>query len=558
MKKLLLLILTVLSHHFFSQNFAWAKSLGNAGEDDGFCITVDAIGNSYTTGFFKDTVDFDPGPGTYTLAAVGYFDIFILKLDANGNFIWAKQVGGVTGENPQSITLDGLGNIYVMGLIDGLGDFDPGPSTYTLTSAGNHDIFILKLDPSGNFIWAKNMGGIDDDRGNSIVVDSIGNVYTTGSFYGSAPADFDPGPSTYTLAPAGNTDGFISKLNPSGNFVWAKRFGAAFNDYGNSLALDNSGNLYLGGNFSAIVDFDPDVTINTVASNGGYDAFVLKLDTAGHFIWIKTFGGTSTDNVLAIAYDKATDVLYMIGNLSGIINVGSGTTTTPIDFYIFKMNASGNLIWAKNLNGTGNDIPWSVCADRYSNVYVTGNYDATVDFDPGAGTQSLTSNGMTDIFILKLDSAGNYMWAKSMGGIYPDYSWHLTADNIGNIYATGFYFDTVDFDPNAGIFNLTANGNNEDIFILKLSSQTTSIKELSSSKDLISIYPNPNNGTFNVVAKEKMSLNVIDNIGQIVQSIELNEANGYQQTIQIHTSGIYYINGFTEQSSIKQKIIVTQ
>src|SRR5690606_9459529 len=134
-------------------------------------------------------------------------DIFISKLDTNGNFLWAKSMGGVSGDYGSSITTDSSGHIYTTGAFTGTADFDPGVDEFELTSTGGTDIFISKLDTNGNFLWAKSMGGASADNGNSITVDSAGYIYTTGDFQGTA--DFDPGSGTSNLVSAGGTDIFI-------------------------------------------------------------------------------------------------------------------------------------------------------------------------------------------------------------------------------------------------------------------------------------------------------------------------------------------------------------
>ncbi len=157
----------------------------------------------------------------YTLI---FFLTFQFALNAQGpEFAWVKQMGGAGGEVGNSITLDNNGNIYTTGSFFGTCDFDPGSGTYNLTSFGYYDIFVSKIDASGNFLWAKQMGGADRMRGYSIAVDNNGNVYTTGDFYGTC--DFDPGSGTYNLTSFGLNYTFLSKLNTTGNFVWAKQIG---------------------------------------------------------------------------------------------------------------------------------------------------------------------------------------------------------------------------------------------------------------------------------------------------------------------------------------------
>ena len=195
----------------------WAKQF--TGPDDVFSNAVarDASGNVYTTGSFRGTVDFDPGPATFNLISPGPDFMFVSKLDAAGNFVWAKQIGEAgTPCRGNSIALDASGNVYTTGAFGGGAggtvDFDPGPAIFNLTSAGQDDIFVSKLDAAGNFVWAKQLGGTDTDAGRSIALDASGNVYTTGSFSGTA--DFDPGAATFNLTAAGGFDIFVSKLMP--------------------------------------------------------------------------------------------------------------------------------------------------------------------------------------------------------------------------------------------------------------------------------------------------------------------------------------------------------
>src|SRR5262249_36288313 len=155
-----------------------------------YSIAVDASGNVYTTGYFTGTADFDPDAGVFNLTAAGSFDIFVSKLSASGNFVWAKVMGGGSDDLGQSISVDASGNVCTTGYFTGTADFDPGAGVFNLTAAGYYDIFVSKLDASGNFAWAKAIGGTGGDEGYSIAIDSSGNVYTTGAFGGTV--DFDP------------------------------------------------------------------------------------------------------------------------------------------------------------------------------------------------------------------------------------------------------------------------------------------------------------------------------------------------------------------------------
>jgi hypothetical protein len=410
-----LLVATVLLLLLFVQgaladiDFVWAKSVGGtrAEGDVGYGIAVDSAGNVYITGYFWGTVDFDPGAGTYNLTSAGESDIFVLKLDSSGNFVWVRSMGGTDTDRGYGIAVDSAGDVYTTGAFQGTVDFDPGAGTYNLTSAGRWDIFVSKLDSSGNFVWARSMGGTDHDGGRGIAVDSADNVYTTGFFQDTV--DFDPGPGTYDLTSAGTSDIFVSKLNAGGNFVWARSMGGTSSDGASALALDSAGNVYTTGEFWGTADFDP---------------------------------GAGTYN-LTLAGDR--------------------------DIFVSKLDSSGGCVWAKSIGGTERDVGTGIAVDSADNVYTAGRFEGTVDFDPGAGRYNLTSARYYDTFVSKLDSSGDFVWAKRMGGTESDVGRGIAVDSAGNVYTTGEFRGTVDFDPGPGTYNLTSAGSAE-IFVSKLDS----------------------------------------------------------------------------------------
>jgi hypothetical protein len=456
----------------------WAKGIGGSGTEYGLSIAHDASGSAYTTGFFASTVDFDPGPSVFNLTSSGFNDIFISKLDASGNFVWAKQIVGTNTSSDfgYDIAIDPLGNVCIAGQFAGTMDFDPGPGTYTLTAGGVADIFILKLDATGNLIWAKNIGSSLGDVGRSIAVESTGNIYTTGFF--NSTVDFDPGPGIFNLTSAGNDDVFILKLDASGNFVWARQMGgnSGFGDGAWSLALDGLGNVHTIGSFGGTADFDPGPGLFNLTSQGAFDIFISKLDASGNFIWARSLGTTGTEYGNGIAVDGSGDV-YTTGYFGpsmdfdpgpGVFNLTAGGS----DIFVSKLNSAGNFVWAKNLGGSGGDVGYSLRVDGSNNVYTTGYFSGTADFDPGPGVFNLTSAGSTDIFVSKLDASGNFVWAAPFSGTSDDEGRDISISS-GFILTTGFFAATVDFDPSPGSFTLTSGGN-YDIFIHKLANCNSS------------------------------------------------------------------------------------
>ncbi|MGF2412513.1 MAG: LamG-like jellyroll fold domain-containing protein, partial [Ferruginibacter sp.] len=420
-------------------NFVWARSMGGTNTEFGFGITVDASGNVYTTGYFLATADFDPGVGTFNLTSAGSADMFISKLNAAGNFVWAKIMGGAGAEVAYGITADASGNIYTTGYFSGTADFDPGAGAVNLTSAGGQDIFVSKLDAAGNFVWAKSIGGIFGDVAYGISTDASGNVYTTGSYQDIV--DFDPGIGTVNLTSVGGADIFISKLDAAGNFVWAKSMGGSSGDIAYGISTDVSGNVYTTGNYLGTADFDPGAGTVNLISAGGADVFVSKLDISGNFVWAKSVGGIAGDIAYGISADASGNV-YTTGYYQGTADFDPGAATVNLtsaggtDIFISKLDASGNFVWAKSMGGTTGEAAYGISADASGNVYTTGNYLGTADFDPGAGTANLTSAGSNDIFVSKLNPSGLYTPA-----------------------ATGLHFDGVNDYINCGnssMLNLTA------------------------------------------------------------------------------------------------------
>ena len=372
-------------------------------------IKVDSSGNIYTAGFFQGTADFDPGAGTTNLEAMAS-DVFVLKLNTRGELTWAKQFGDWGDSEAHSVAVDSLGNVYTAGFFAQTTDFDPGAGTFTLTSLGSQDVFVSKLNSAGEFVWAKRFGNTGADRAYSMAVDSSGNVYTVGFFEGTV--DFDPGAGTANLTSAGSSDVFVSKLDSNGAFVWGKRFGGAGGEDGRSVSVDSSGNVYSTGYFSGTVDFDPgEGTFELTTPSAFQRAFVSKLDSNGAFVWAKKFAGT-----VAFATSEAR----------------------------------------------------SVAVDSSGNVYTTGYFESTEDFDPGAGTANLTSAGSFDVFVSKLDSEGAFVWAKRLGGVGDERAQRVAVDSSGNVYTGGKFSGTVDFDPGTGTANLTSAVDN--YFLSKLDS----------------------------------------------------------------------------------------
>lgn len=471
-KILFFLLFILLCRDLFSQNFAWAKNMHGTEIGIGSAITITNPGNIFTAGGFRGTVDFDPSAGTYNITSTGTIsDIFVSKMDANGNFIWAKRMGGNRSAAAYSIAVDDSGNVYTTGWFDGTVDFDPGIGIFNLTSPGvTEDNFILKLDSSGNFVWAKSFLG-NIVLGWSIAVDVSGNVYTTGIYTGTV--DFDPDAGVYNLkAPANSV--FISKLDNSGKLIWAKSLDGKNLTESLSIAVDGSGNVYTTGYFEDSIDCDPGVNIYNLISNGGDDIFISKLNASGNFVWAKKIGGLGNDEAHSIIVDSLKNTYY-IGAFTNTVDFDPGTAlhlltaSGGVDAFILKLDSNGNFKWVNKIGGSsGLAVGYSVVTDKSLNVYVSGGLVGTVYCNTSSGIDTLISAAKEDIFIAKIDSSGNFLWTKKIGGNGVDRAYSIVLDKLENLYITGCFQATVDFDPGPGTFNLNADSGVFDIYIMKL------------------------------------------------------------------------------------------
>jgi len=327
--------------------------------------------------------------------------------------------------------------------------------TTTLESSGYADIFVTKLDSSGNWLWAQKAGGTtSNDSGCSITIDSSGNSYVTGYFYETASFG------DTNLTGDGGDDIFVAKLGSNGNWLWAQRAGGTGWDIGYGIATDSSGNSYVTGCFYGTASFGN----ITLTSGGGNDIFVAKLDSDGNWIWAQKAGGTDSDFGYDIAIDSSGNS-YVTGYFAGTASFGDTNLTSGggNDIFIAKLDSNGNWPWAQRAGGSYWDMGYSIAIDSSGNSYVTGNFGETASF----GTTTLTSIGADDIFVAKLDSNGNWLWAKQAGGTSSvAYGYSIATDSSGNSYVTGFFYaDTASF----GSITLTSSGDS-DIFVTKLDS----------------------------------------------------------------------------------------
>ncbi|MDH3589388.1 MAG: SBBP repeat-containing protein [Gammaproteobacteria bacterium] len=451
-----------------AQDLEWAKQAGGPSNESGRDIAVDDSGNSYVTGFFAGEATFGEGEvNETTLSGAGSSDIFIARYDGNGDLLWAKQAGGVSGEAGTGIAVDGSGNSYVTGSFTNTATFGEVGNEITLASNDWNDIFIAKYDSSGDLVWAKQAGDPDatfaNDEGNGIAVDGLGNSYVTGSFRG--PGTFGEGVNEVTLSGFGFEDIFIARYDSAGNLSWAKQAGGGNSDEGQGMAVDGSGNNHVTGQFQGSATFGEGVNEVTLSSVGFDDIFIANYDSSGDLLWVKQAGGAGATDVLGIAVDGSGNS-SVTGQFQGSATFGASepneTTLTVAPnggMFIARYDSSGALMWAEQAGGvTGSATGTGIAVDVSGNSYVGGEFSGSATF----GITVLTSAGSEDIFIAKYDGSGTPLWAEQAGGTSADLGRGIGVDGSGNGYVTGFFGGTATFDAT----NLTSDGEG-DIFIAK-------------------------------------------------------------------------------------------
>ena len=384
---------------------------------------VDAAGNIYLAGYFNygDATSFSIGG--VTLPKIGLQDAWVAKLDSTRTVVWAKNFGGsgayVSGSG---IAVDTAGNVYLGGRFE-----SANLTTPALTKIGEYDAFALKLDSSGTTIWAKNFGGSGAYvTPSGIAVDTIGNVYLVGSF-------FDQSLTTPLLTKLGTVDAFAIKLDSSGTRTWARNYGGGGASVtGSGIAVDGSGNVYLGGYFSSANLGTPALT-----KLGTRDAFALKLDSIGTTTWARNYGGSGASVTgSGIAVDGSGNVYlggeFRLANLTTPALTKLGTR----DAFALKLDSSGTTTWAKNYGGSGaSAFGKGIAVDGSGNIYLGGYFEQA-----SLTTPALSLIGNSDGFALKLDSSGTTTWAKNYGGsgAYAKLG-SIAADRSGNVFLGGYF-----------------------------------------------------------------------------------------------------------------------
>ncbi|RZJ61589.1 MAG: T9SS type A sorting domain-containing protein [Flavobacterium sp.] len=521
----------------------WSKSFGSSVNDTGSSVAVGSDGAVYITGFFSGTVDFDPGSEVYTMTSEGYANFFVQKLSASGEFVWAKKIKNNSTATFPSCGIDQNDNIYISGPFGATVDFNPAEAINSLTSSGGDDSFILKLDSQGNFVWVKNMT-VSSDSSEWIVDIKVmpdGSSYSAGYYYGTVTTG------TTELVSNGLYDAFVLKMDASGTISWIKGFGSPQGDAAFGIEADANGNVYATGIFSESMNFIMGSVIATITSAGYNDMFIVKIDTAGNFVWAKGLGGTADDRATSVALDVSGNV-YVAGNYkSDSITYGQGGDSATLvnsagsdsDIFIAKIDSDGNYLWAKSIGADGYDSAESIAVDSFGKVYTTGSFSKTVDFDQSAATANLTATGvLSQTFIYCLDTEGSFVFANQMVGDSYNMGRSLIVDLAGAIYLSGTFRGTANLNAGSGNAVTATSGGIDDYYISKFSNEVLGNPEVQNSGTFI-VYPNPSDGHFILQgdAIAGAQITIYNQLGTVVRQYNVDDRSSEQHLSQ----GVYFV-----------------
>ncbi len=443
-------------------DFTNAFSISGTGTENLTSLGFNSVGDLYVTGNTSGLTDFDPSASSTTINQPTGRTSFIAKYTNAGGFVWVKNIGGRTGSSDiftSKLIVGSDNSLYVAGQFNNLSDFDPSPAGMVSINSINDDVFFAKYDADGNYMWVKIIGGFSSvETFTSFAMDDSNNLYVTGALNGVV--DFDVNAGTVTIDSA-NGLGFFAKYSSAGALSYV------FNTEttGTKALFDSTTNsIILSGFFFGYRDFDLS-TNSAILYSELNNSFFSKFSTTGSFVYAKQIGNYSTSFATNFVSTDVNGDVYRAGNFGATLDLDPSTAVSEVtsagwtDSYLAKYSAAGALLWAKSINGTLFNGINAMNTDAGGNMYIMGRFLGTVDFDPSANVANLisTTNTVSETYIAKYDSSGNYVWAKKFTSSFAVSD--IKFDTLGNMYYIARFTDTIDVDPSpTSQINFTALG----------------------------------------------------------------------------------------------------
>ncbi len=382
---------------------------------------------------------------------------------AQGTLTWATYYGSAEFDYGYSTAVDGSGNVYLAGQTTST-NFIASAGGYQSTFGGSVDAYLVKFNSSGTTrIWATYYGGTGNETIKSVVVDGSNNVYVAGQ---TASTNFIASAGGHQSTYGGGTnDAFLVKFNSAGSRLWATYYGGTGQDYGKSVAIDVSDNVYLAGYTTSASNIASGGFQNTFGTSN--DAFLVKFNSAGVRQWGTYYGDTQNDEGYSVAVDASGNNVYLAGSTQSTINIASGgyqnTVGGGYDAFLVKFDAAGTRLWATYYGGTGTDYGFLSAVDASGNIFLEGN-TSSVSAIASGGHQNTYGGGGQDAFLVKFDAAGTtLLWATYYGGTGNEFGESVITDTPGNVYLAG-WTNSTNAIASGGFQN--TNGGSYDAFLV--------------------------------------------------------------------------------------------
>ena len=554
MKKIVFAIIVILSlwkeGNAQVPNWTWAatgKVIGPYGATYGHAVCSDTYGNIYvagnSNGWNGDQLIF----GNDSVWVAQGADFFLVKYSPTGNVLWLRLAGGLYGDYASAITIDSLGNIYV------IGTYGPGVIQFGNFSLGNgsnaaSNVFVVKYDANGNVIWANGIGGCCGTNPTGISIDVSGHVYVTGFTYNTTL--YFGGGVTINYNPFGYEGSFIVKYNSNGSISWVKKIeGTTYSGIVETggIALDGSGNILITGGFNDSTLTLGNINLSKINANGiwdysSYNLLLAKLDSSGNYLNAVNYGPDCTGFLhQCIKVDISGNIILGGQFTAPVLNFGTVQIINGnigADNFLVKLDNNWTPLWGKDLGGAASwDEMNNIDIDAINNIYVSGSFNSN-PFSIGGISLTKPSIDSTDSYVAKFAPNGSSIWTVSSAAPQVDRAFGLNVNSSGEVFVAGFFSDSV--------FNLNGNILNDDsfphpqVFIAKLGQCNLSLPAISNSGSL----------TFcaggNVVLTSSSATNNFWNTGDTTQSIIVTQSGNYSVTISsggcIVTSAVAHVN----------------
>lgn len=434
----------------FNLSDAWA--MGGNYNDYINDVAYDRSGNVYMSGTFSsNTIDLDPGNGFRYSTREGLDDLFIVKLDRSGKFLWAITYGTSQTESGTQIEVDKQNNILISGSYYGRMDLDPGPKQDLQGVNNVRSAFLVKLDSTGKYIWGHSFTASGATTMTELKIDEDNNIITSGQY--SDNIDMDPGPN-YTVLVVSNRSSngiFLAKYDPDGEIIWAKGFNGSGFKIGEDIAVGKQNQIAMTGYFTGIIDVDPDARVENKYSVNKYDGFVLLVDSTGDLKWSGHYRGEGIAVGRAVAITDS-GVVYCSGSFIDTVDIDPGFTKKEamspdyLDYFITKFTPSGNVVWTEAFGGERDDVISAIECKGETDLFLAGSFYSKIDLDPGTGVYELTGL-INTAFVYRTDSALKPVDHAVFRSSGKSYSYEMNFNSSGDILVGGAFTNTIDLDP---------------------------------------------------------------------------------------------------------------